>query len=523
LLLLAEKQMTEATKQGAPPADRTGDARHIARSGVLQLLSAVGQSLMPVTHILVARLFGRAVFGAYQASVAILDLLTRAGQVGSMGGMHRFIAAHRAAGDEDSTKRALGTGIRLTVVVSSLLAIGLGLLASPIARAWHEPSLSVSLPIMAPAVLLAATTMVLVNATLGAKVARMSLYVRGISEPLLLLTAVLIASRFGGSLHSLAIAHVSTALVVTGLAVAACARVFGGSYLRQALGAERHPTFVRFAVPLGASDLMSAVLQRADTLLVAGFAGLDALAVYTAAEFVTRVIANPRYLFDYIIAPVVSEALVANDRARVRYNLALVTRWVVTACAPVAVTVVVLRAEILGLYGAGFVAGTGTLIILAINNSIVAGLGLTSYVLSMGGRSRLFLINNFCAAALNIALGLVLVPRMGISGAAIAVLISTGGFQVALTIEAWMLERVHPFTTSLLKPVGAALVSLAIEHMLRAAMHPGALRVTSVIVAGVISFLAALFAFGLAPEEREVLRKLVARLRSRSRRRGVVT
>src|SRR6185437_10316989 len=366
-----------------------------------------------------------------------------------------------------------------------------------------------TLPIMAPAVLLAATTLVLINATLGAKVARMSLYVRGIAEPLLLLAAVLLASRFGASLRSLAIAHLGTALVVTGLAVAACARVFGGSYLRQSLGAERHPSFVRFAAPLGASDLMSAVLQRADTLLVASFAGLDALAVYTAAEFITRVIANPRYLFDYIIAPVVSEALAANDRARVRYNLALVTRWVVTACSPVAVTVVVLRAEILGLYGATFVAGTGTLVILAINNLLVASLGLTPYVLAMGGRSRLFLINNTCAAAVNIALGLVLVPRLGIGGAAIAVLVSTGGLQVALTIESWIIERVHPFTSSLLKPVGAALVSFAIEYTLRASMHPGAARVTFVIVAGAISFLAALLALGLAPEERDVVRKLV--------------
>ena len=73
---------------------------------------------MPVTHILVARLFGAAVFGAYQASVAILEVLTRAGQVGSMGGMHRFIAAHRAAGDADLEQRALGTGIRLTIAVS---------------------------------------------------------------------------------------------------------------------------------------------------------------------------------------------------------------------------------------------------------------------------------------------------------------------------------------------------------------------------------------------------------------------
>src|SRR4029079_8504460 len=133
------------------------------------------------------------------------------------------------------------------------------------------------------------------------------------------------------------------------LAIAACARVFGGSYLRRALRAPRHPGFFRFALPLGASDMMSAVLNRADTFIVASLAGLDALAVYTAAEFITRVIANPRYLFDYIIAPVVSEALHMQDRARVRYNLALATRWVITACTPIAVTVIVLRAEILGL------------------------------------------------------------------------------------------------------------------------------------------------------------------------------
>ena len=505
----------ETTKKPAPSTDRASDASHVARSGVVQLLSALGQGLLPVTHILVARLFGAAVFGAYQASVAIVDVLTRAGQVGSMGGMHRFIAAHRATGDADLEKRALGTGIRLTVTVSSLLALGLALLAKPIARAWHEASLASTLPIMAPAVLLAASTLVLVNATLGAKVARMSLYVRGIGEPLLLLSAVVLAWRFGSSLRSLAIAHVTTSFVVAMLAVAACARVFGASTLRQSLSAESHPSFARFAVPLGASDLMSAVLQRADTFLVASFAGLDALAIYTAAEFITRVIANPRYLFDYIIAPVISEALHMRDRARVRYNLALMTRWVVTACMPIAVTVIVLRVEILGLYGAAFVTATGPLVILAIHNLVGGCLGLTPYVVAMGGRSQLVLINNICAAGLNVALGWVLVPRMGISGAAIAVMVSTAAFQVALTIEAWMLERVHPFSRSLLKPAAAALTAFGVESGLHASMHAGPARVTSVIVAGAVSYLVALVVLGLAPEEREVARKLVARARGR--------
>jgi O-antigen/teichoic acid export membrane protein len=507
--------MEETTERPAPSANRSSDARHVARSGVIQLLSAVGQGLMPVTHILVARLFGMAVFGAYQASVAILDVLTRAGQAGSIGGMHRFIAAHRAAGEADLERSALGTGIRLTVGVSSVLALGLALLAKPVARAWHEPSLAATLPIMAPAVLLAATTLVLINATLGAKVARMSLYVRGLAEPLLLLSAVAIASQAGGSLRSLSVAHVASAFVVTVLAVAACVRVFGASHLRQAVAADRHRGFVGFALPLGASDLMSAVMQRADTLLVASFAGLDALAVYTAAEYITRVIANPRYVFDYIIAPVVAEALQMKDRARVRYNLALVTRWVVTACLPIAVTIIALRAEILSLYGASFVAGASTLVILAFHNLVIGCLGLTPYVVAMGGRSRLVLINNICAAGLNVALGWVLVPRMGISGAAIAVMVSMLSFQVALTVEAWVLERVHPFTMSLLKPVGGALVSFAVEQTLHATMNPGAARVMAIVGAGTVTYLGALLAFGLAPEEREVARKLTARLRRR--------
>jgi O-antigen/teichoic acid export membrane protein len=500
----------------APSADPAADVRHVARSGVLQLLAAVGQGLMPVTQILIARLFGTATFGAYQASVAIVEVLARTGPLGGVSGEHRFIAAHRAAGEADLMQRALGTGIRLAAVASSILVVALVLLAPALASAWREPSLATTLPIMAPAVLLSALTLVLVAATLGAKVARMNLYVRGLAEPALLLLAVLLAWRLSGGLRNLAYAYLTTAALVATLAVAACARVFGASYLRGALGAERHPGFLKFVLPLGASDFMSALLQRADTFIVATFVGFDALAIYTAAEYVTRVIANPRYLFDHIIAPVVAEALQTQDRARVRYNLALVTRWVTTACAPIAVTVVVLRAELLGLYGKVFIAGAGTLVILACAHLVVGCLGLTPYVIAMGGRSRLFLLNNIGAAIVNIVVGVILVPRVGIAGAAIAVLVSVTAFQVALTIEVWVLERVHPFTTALVKPVIAGLVALAAEVALHVALPAGAARVGLVLAGGAVSYLAALLALGLAPEERDLLRKLSARLRRRS-------
>jgi O-antigen/teichoic acid export membrane protein len=497
------------------PADQAADVAHAARSGGLQLLSVLGQALMPVTHILIARLYGLATFGAYQANVAIVEVLSRTGLVGTVASQHRFIAAHRATGDTELAQRALGTGMRVAAAVSGLLALGLGLLAPALARAWREPSLATALPIMAPAVLLSALTLVAVAATMGAKVARMNLYVRGIAEPVFLLAGAVGAWRAGGGLRSLAVAHVTASALVAALAVTACARVFGAAVLRRALVAPRHPSLLRFALPLGASDLMGGILQRADTFIIATFAGFDALAVYAAAEYFARVIANPRYVFDHVIAPVISEALHTGDRARVRYNLALVTRWVITASAPIAVTVIVLRVEILGFYGGAFVGGAGALVVLAFAHLVVASLGLTPYVLAMAGRSRLLLVNTVGAAIVNVVLGVVLVPRLGIMGAAVAVLASVVALQVALTIETWIIERVHPFTFALVKPLAAALVMLVAEAALHTFVPDRVARIAAVIAAGAVSYAAALLLFGLAPEERALLRRVTGRLRRR--------
>ena len=53
----------------------------------MQVLTVAAQALISVTHVLLARFFGRAVFGSYQACLAILDLVTRGGTGGAGGGM----------------------------------------------------------------------------------------------------------------------------------------------------------------------------------------------------------------------------------------------------------------------------------------------------------------------------------------------------------------------------------------------------------------------------------------------------
>ena len=69
----------------------------------------------------------------------------------------------------------------------------------------------------------------------------------------------------------------------------------------------------------------------------------------------------------------------------------------------------------LSLYGSGFMAGTSTMVVLTPSHDMNVTLGLAGYVLVVGGRTRLLLVNNIAGAAVNVGLALFLIPRFGIS------------------------------------------------------------------------------------------------------------
>ena len=394
------------------------DADHAAKSGVVQVLTTVAQALAGVTHVLLARLFGAAVFGSYQTAAAILEMITRAGTGGADKNMLRYVAAYRARGESDLVRSALGTGLRLAFTTAAVLATALAVCAPLVARIAHEASLATALPLMAPAAVFTGCMYVLVQASLAAKVTHVNFIVRGLTEPMLLLCGGLLAALIGRTVAHLAVAQVLTSAATLILAVVFVGRVFGRGELTRALRAPRLPGFTSASLPIGAAELTNAILQRADIVLLTGFVGPSNAAVYVAAEFLSRIIGNARSAFDSIAAPIFSEALHLEQRERFRANLQMMVRWVASAAARIAVTVIALRRELLSLYGSGFTAGATTMVVLTLSHVINATLGLSGYVLVVGGRTRLLLVNNIAGAAVNVGLALLFIPRFGIVGAA---------------------------------------------------------------------------------------------------------
>lgn len=476
----------------------------------------MAQALFASTQVVFARLYGKSVYGAYLSALAVMDVMCRGGTGGADKAMLRYVAASRAAGDDAGVRSAIGAGLRLNIAVAGAFALALALGAPRIARSLGESSLAPALRILAPLPLLTGAVWILIQATLAARITKANFFVRGVAEPFLLLVAGVIAWLLGGGLIGLVTAQVASSFIALVLAVVVVRRALRPHEMARVLSAPRVYGFVRFSLPIAISEMLNAVVQRADILILATLKGAEAAALYGAADLLTRAIASIRYAFDSIVAGVLSETLHLGELQRLEYNLRLAIRWVVSAAAPIAVTVVVLRQDLLGiLFGSSYVAGAGVLVALTLNHFVNASLGLSGWLLMVAGRSRLSMLNNLIAAAFNVPAAYLLTIRFGIVGTGYAALGTALIFQAAILIEVALLTKVYPLSAGLLKPLVAAAVMIIVQSALRACIGSVWARLLTVVGAGAAVYAVVLLALGLPEEERLIMKRGLDALRAR--------
>jgi O-antigen/teichoic acid export membrane protein len=367
---------------------------------------------------------------------------------------------------------------------------------------------------------------VLISATMAAKTMRYNLLVRGMAQPFsLLLLAGLLGLLFP-TLGGLCAAHVLAMALTVALAFWSAARVFHAMPLTRALWpAARtssaapgsapffHGEMVRFSLWLGMAEFLNSILQRTDVILIGFFAGPETLGIYAGAEALSRIASNIRYAFDPVASPVLSEALRLKDMGRLRYNLQLMTRWTTIITVPLLLAMMVFRNELLRFFPQAFLAAGPVLVVLLLGHLVNGTLGLTGWVITMGGRSRLILLNNLVSATSNVVLCCLLIPRMGLLGAALSSASSVALLQTIQLVEVALLYRVHPFSRGFFKALAAgAVVLLLAEFALGALDLPTVARLLLrgfVILAGYGLMLVGL---GLAVEERDLARKFWRRV-----------
>lgn len=490
------------------------DARRTLRGITANYVAALFQLLLFVFHVFAARWFGRTAYGAYIFAWSIAEMGCKVGVLGMDKGMLRGIAVARANGEDTEEARCAATGIAVAGL-SSLVVIGVLW-----AVAWFQEVAEYrsALFTLAPVVLTWSLGLVLVCATMATGTMRYNLIVRGLCEPLAMVTAV---SVLGTALPGLAEKGVALSHLLASSCAAFCAVwAFGRCQkwprVLRALGpCSWDWRLVRFTLPVMLAELLNQAIYRLDIVFLGLLSneGPTVVASYGAAVLLAGVLSSIRYGFDPILSPRVAACAEKGDTAGLASNLTTMTRWVLVLSLPVFSTLVIYGDRILGLWGPGYENAHAVLVVLCVAHLANAVLGLHQWPVVMSGRSPLDLLNNVAGFLVIVVANLLLIPALGPLGAALATLLGNVVFRGLQVLEVHRIFRVGPFDRSFLWLGVAGAFSLAVQLAIRGVVaEPGWSTVAISAICGVAT-VATLYLWRAAPEDRELVSAVRKRLR----------
>ncbi|MBI4616876.1 MAG: oligosaccharide flippase family protein [Planctomycetes bacterium] len=395
------------------------EARGVAREGVLFLAGGIaGKAAEFFFRRKLSVELGPSEWGVYSLGLSVMAVASAFVQGGFEQGLAHHVALWRADG-----RRALGVGraaFRAVLVLSLLASAALVAAAEPLARilsieggAWCLRAFGALVPAVALADLAA-------SGLYGFGEGRAKGLLQDMGAGMLLLVAAYLLSALGTGTPVFVAAHGAVLAAVAVLMVHLLSRRLGGPvWAGDTAGTWR--VLLSFSWPLSVRPFLETLPFWLGLFLVGATRGASEAGVFSVALLV----ASPlRYLQLPMIAlymPLASRFAHGAGEGELERLHRAAARWSAIAVAPAAIFLVLYAGEVLGwAFREEYVAGARALAILAAGIAACALVGPSQTLLVALGRTRLDLANRVPAALATVVLCFVLAPRLGGTGAAIA-------------------------------------------------------------------------------------------------------
>jgi O-antigen/teichoic acid export membrane protein len=471
--------MTAVESPAAGGHERTKDLRMVARGGSLNFIGALANGLLQFALVVVVtRSLTKSASGAFFEAVALFLILSNTAELGADTGLTRMIPRYRVEGRVADVRRSLSVGLVPSFAAGIVLAVISFALASPLASIFtnhrHADAGAVAdyIRVLAVFVPLSSAYTVAIAATRGFGTMVPNALVDRIAKAAVQTLAVAVAVIAGGGSVAVAIAWglpigiaFAVALLWLGRLVRRVERREQATKPATPLRQLAHEFWV-FTAPRGMTGVFQVTTLWVGTLMVGSLMDTAHASIYTASTryLVAGSVVNMAII--QVIGPKLSELLGSGARERAMDVYQVATSWLVLMAWPMYLGLAVFAPLLLRVFKPQYVSGASSLEILAVTMLVATGIGPVDMVLLMGGRSFWNLFNVIVALTVNVSLSLLLIPRIGIAGAAIAWAGSIVVNNVFPLAEVRAFLKVHPFGRGFPAASGGALVCYGAFGML---------------------------------------------------------
>jgi O-antigen/teichoic acid export membrane protein len=472
--------------------------------------------------IYLARRLGAEALGLYALGMSIVGFLGLFNAVGLPTAAARFVAEYSARGEFARLGGFLRTGLALLSIGNVLLG-ALALLAGPwvAVHFYHAPALRPYFWAFALIMLLGAFTTFLGQVMAGYRdVARRTIITHFIGTPTNIAIGVLLIS-LGFGLRGYMVAQVVSALLVLALLAVAVWKMTPPEARGAAAPVEKK--VVAFSAAAFGIASVDFALSQTDKIVLGHYLAAKQVGIYAVAMALVGFVPIALQSVNQIFSPIIAELHVTGNRLLLQKLYVTLTKWIVIATIPLALTIVIFGRPLMGVFGAGFQSGAVVLVIGVIGQVINCAVGSVGFLLLMSGHQMEMIKIQAVNAALLIGLSLALVPRFGMTGAALASAITVA------TNNLWSMAAVRRRLN--LFPYDAGYLKLALPTLFCGAILAGLSRgfatpYSSWRIAGLglicayVSFLGTLFSFGLDGDDRQIAQLVWAKITLNGRRGG---
>ncbi|MGB2728537.1 MAG: flippase [Halobacteriota archaeon] len=438
-------------------------------TGIVFTGTIIGLLLGFVGRVILVRFTTQTEYGIYCLALVVISIFATISTLGLSEGSTRYIAYFRGKNEEGKVRGVISSSLKIAIIASISLAV-ISFFSSDFISVsiFHTPALSTPLKIFSIAIPFTVLINVFIAIFRGFDRVDAKVYFQDILRNVLFLLFLIAVVLFGLSFLGVIYAYLASIAVTC---IALVIYMLNKSPLSVGKNSVTNPMtkdLLIFSAPLLAVSMLLMMMSWTDTLMLGYFKTPDVVGLYNAALPLAHLLPVVLLSMNFIYVPIVSQLYSKNLIEEMKRNFAVLTKWIFLLTLPLFFVLVLFPDVVLNLlFGSRYIGASLALQILAIAFFCNAALGFPYSTLIVIGKSKFLMYVFLISAIINIILNIVLIPPMGIVGAAIASALSVVVGKILNTTKLYKISTIHPFTKNYLKIAGLLVAFLFVFYILR--------------------------------------------------------
>ena len=492
--------------------------KQLKKGAIVNLFGLMAKLVHPLFLLIIPWLFGTDVMGLYFLTVFLVDIINYLVYSGYCDATSIFASKYADHNDAESRQElyrvfsnamAIPTGLGLIIALVGIVAI------DPFVALVYpdKPELAGALHILAWTVPIWSLSSICIAGTKALMKMEYDVLINATFYPLFLLALMIGAWWLDLGLIGLMLARLISQLVVLILSLRAFGKHFSFSKtFKEIVRFKFDREMFRFVLPQNLNMTFNRYITRLDVLMLGAFGFSNhAVAFYSAGALITSNVREVKQIFTSILGPIIARHHAAGSPHQMTADLSKVVRWTTTLGVPAVLAILILRNDVLLLMDENFNGDTAFMAILLVSPFLSCAMGMAGNCIVWTRHSAWNLLNSLVLAGINTALNWVMIPKWGLTGAALATIIATAINTTAQAVELYYLEKTYIQPSAVYKPWIGLAICAAIVFSLGDPATVGNLWIRIAMAIGISFFFFTIMWLLRHPEVMSFVRRLKLR------------